>query len=138
MTDRICSKIQEFALNHLEILGVFLFGSYAKNQARESSDVDVAIYVDPDVGRGSTLDLRLRYTVELETAIGKQVDVIILNQAPPILRHQVFRHGILIYERDPARVRRFVGNALTEFYDEIVSLDAAQKTLIRRHLLGRS
>ena len=81
--------------------------------------------------------LQLNYTVELERIIGKNVDVILLNIAPPILRHQIFRNGKLIFERDPLRVRRFIGDALVEFYDEIVTLEAAQNTFIRRHLLGR-
>lgn len=138
MIERIKTALGEFAARHPEVLGVFIFGSYAKGRMRKSSDVDVAVYAEPEVVAGDLgLDVRLRYTVELEGMIGKSVDVVILNQAPPILRHQIFRDGVLVYERERSRVRRFIGDALVEFYDEIVPLEAAQKTLIGRRLLGR-
>jgi predicted nucleotidyltransferase len=137
MVDRHTTALTEFAGSHREVLAIFIFGSLAKGQARESSDVDIAVYVEPDAVPQSALTLRLGYIVELERAIGKRVDLVLLNQAPPLLRHQVFRHGRLVFERDRARVRRFIGDALVEFYDEITTLEAAQKTLIGRHLLGR-
>jgi predicted nucleotidyltransferase len=137
MIGRIKSGLEDFGKRHGEVLGVFLFGSYAQDRALQSSDIDVALYVEPGVIREGELGLQLSYAVELEGILGKRVDVVILNQAPPVLRHQIFRKGELIFERDPLRVRRFMGDALIEFYDEITTLEAAQNTLIRRHLLGR-
>ena len=136
--DQIRTCLLDFAGKHEEVLGLFLFGSHAGGRARASSDVDVALYIEPNASAAdANFELRLRYAVELEGVTHKRVDVIILNQAPPILRHQIFRKGKLIFERDRARVRRFIGDALVEFYDEIVTLQGAQETLIRRHLLGR-
>lgn len=137
MTDRIKTTLEEFGSRHPEILGVFLYGSQAKGLARESSDVDVAVLVTPDVIDDGSLDLRLRYTVELEGTLKNRVDLVLLNQAPPLLRHQIFRSGVLVFERDRGRVRRFIGDALVEFFDEIIPIEAAQKTAIRRHLLGQ-
>src|SRR5262249_39641544 len=137
MDERLESSLTTFAQAHKEVWGVFIFGSQVQGRADESSDVDVAVYVDPAAIPRDVLPLQLNYIVELEQTIGKRVDVVLLNVAPPILRHQVFRKGKLIFERYPLRVRRFIGDALVEFYDEIVTLEAAQNTLIRRHLLGR-
>jgi predicted nucleotidyltransferase len=137
MVDRFTSALISFAGAHNEVSAVFVFGSQVDGRARESSDLDVALYIDPAAVPADMLALQLNYTVELEQTVGKRVDVVLLNVAPPILRHQIFRKGRLIFERDPLRVRRFIGDALVEFYDEIVTLEAAQNTLIRRHLLGR-
>ena len=137
MVERLETALTTFAAAHNEVLGIFVFGSHARGRARESSDLDVAFYVDPAALPADALALQLPYTVELERTIGKRVDVVLLNVAPPLLRHQIFRNGKLVFERDQLRVRRFVGDALVEFYDEIVTLEAAQNTLIRRHLLGR-
>jgi hypothetical protein len=82
------------------------------------------------------MELWLKYTHELECLLQSRVDVVLLNIAPPVLRHQVFRKGKLVFERKPQCVRRFIGNALVEFYDEIVMLEPLQNQLIRRHLLG--
>jgi hypothetical protein len=136
--DQISAALLDFARKHDEVLGLFLFGSHARGRARASSDVDVAVYIEPNAfAADANLELQLRYGVELEGMTHKSVDVVILNQAPPTLRHQIFRKGKLIFERDRVRVRRFIGDALVEFYDEIVTLQAAQDALIRRHLLGR-
>ena len=137
MLDRIKTTLEDFGLRNPEILGVFVYGSWAKGLARESSDVDIAVLVEPSSVDEGSLDLRLRYTVELESTLKKRVDLVLLNEAPPMLRHQIFRNGILIFERDRARVRRFIGDALVEFFDEIVLIEAAQKTIVRSRLLGR-
>src|SRR5438105_1032628 len=119
MVEQFKSALTNFARAHDAVLAVFVFGSQARGRAHESSDLDVALYIDPATLPADVLALRLNYTVELERIIGKNVDVILLNIAPPILRHQIFRNGKLIFERDPLRVRRFIGDALVEFYDEI-------------------
>ena len=138
MLDQIQAAVEEFAENHCEVLGVFLFGSYAKGRQRAASDIDLAVYIDPGIPLSELpLERTLRYTVELEGILKKRVDLILLTQAPPMLRHQVFRNGRIVFERDRARVRRFMGDALVEFYDEIVLLETVQKTVIRRHLLGQ-
>jgi predicted nucleotidyltransferase len=138
MTDStIKTTLEGFGSRHPEVLGIFLYGSQASGLARASSDVDVAVLVTPDAVNETSLDLRLRYTVELEGAVKNRVDLVLLNQAPPMLRHQIFRNGTLVFERDRARVRRFIGDALVEFFDEIIPIEAAQKTAIRRHLLGQ-
>jgi predicted nucleotidyltransferase len=137
MIERIKAALKTFAETHNEVLSVTIFGSQAHGRARESSDVDVALYIDPAAIPADAMEVQLRYTVELERAIGKHVDLVLLNLAPPMLRYQAIRNGKLVFERDPLRVRRFIGDALVEFYDEIVTLEATQNTLIRRHLLGR-
>jgi predicted nucleotidyltransferase len=134
----IHDRLIEFAEDRQEILAVFVFGSYASGRGRVGSDVDIALYVEPAVcSSEQRMELWLRYTHELESLLQSRVDVVLLNIAPPILRHQVFRKGKLVFERNPQSVRRFVGNALVEFYDEIVMLEPVQNRLIRRHLLGR-
>ena len=137
MTDLIKIALENFGSRHTEVLGVFLYGSQAKGLPRESSDVDVAVLVDAEPVDGESLDRRLQYTVELESVLKDRVDLVLLNQAPPMLRHQIFRNGTLVFERDRARVRRFIGDALVEFFDEIIPIETAQKTAIRRHLLGQ-
>ena len=48
-----------------------LFGSWARGDAREDSDVDVLVEVDPSIG------LRLvQLAEELERALGRRVDVV--------------------------------------------------------------
>jgi len=135
--DQIRRAIDRFVIVHEEVLAACVFGSYAKGKAGEASDIDVALLIEPPNAGFSPIEHSLRYCVELEGMLHKRVDVVLLNAAPPILRHQILREGVLVFERDKSRVRRFIGDALVEFYDEIVLLEAVQKTAIRRHLLGQ-
>ena len=48
-----------------------LFGSWARGDAREDSDVDVLVEVDPSIGLGF-IDL----AEELERALGRHVDLV--------------------------------------------------------------
>ena len=46
---------------------------------------------------------------QLELALGREVDLIELNRAPPDLLHEVLRDGEVLLDRDPAfRVRQEV------------------------------
>ena len=47
----------------------------------------------------------LEVTVSLEKALGLRVDLTILNRAGELLKYQVRRHGILIYDKAP-RIRK--------------------------------
>jgi predicted nucleotidyltransferase len=85
-----------------DVLAAYLFGSYATGRARPESDVDVAVLLSEtdDLER---FERRLRLMGEVEETLGRRpADVIVLNDAPPLLAHQVLKHGRLIFERDRA------------------------------------
>jgi predicted nucleotidyltransferase len=48
-----------------------LFGSWARGEAREDSDVDVMVDVDPSIGIGF-----IELAEELERALGRRVDLV--------------------------------------------------------------
>ena len=48
-----------------------LFGSWARGEAREDSDVDVMVDVDPSIGMGF-----IELAEELERALGRRVDLV--------------------------------------------------------------
>lgn len=82
-----------------DVLAAYIFGSQASGKARPGSDVDVAVLLSQE-DSFVRFERRLRLGNEAEDAIGRSVDLIVLNDASPLLRHQVFRHGQLLYERD--------------------------------------
>lgn len=86
------------------VSAAYLFGSTARGAARAGSDVDVAVLFDVSPPR--TLDsARFSLAGDLEAAIGRPVDLIVLNDAPADLRIRVLREGRLLVERDgPARI----------------------------------
>ena len=61
-----------------------LFGSWARGEAREDSDVDVLVEVDPSIG--------LRFVElgdELERALGRRVDLVSRRAIKPSLWQQI-------------------------------------------------
>jgi len=69
---------------------VRLFGSYAKGNAAESSDIDLLVDLEPD---RSLLDL-IAIKQDLEELFHKKVDVVTENSLSPYLREQILREAV--------------------------------------------
>jgi predicted nucleotidyltransferase len=102
--DRIQKVIASVCREEPAILAVYLFGSFAKGMAKESSDVDLAVLLRKDeiedfslIGFISALDKKLEY----------KTDVVLLNHADELLKFEVRKHGKLVFARSKEAVRRF-------------------------------
>ncbi|WP_119820913.1 type VII toxin-antitoxin system MntA family adenylyltransferase antitoxin [Halalkaliarchaeum desulfuricum] len=73
----------------------FLFGSRARGEVHDRSDVDVAVaFEDTDPGEPGHVDAHLRLGADLALALGTDVvDVVDLQAASPSLVRAVFRDG---------------------------------------------
>lgn len=93
-----------------------LFGSTARRRTRRDSDVDVGVLLEPT-------DLETRQAVEValgevvSRAAGRDLDFVMLDSAPPLLRFQVTRHGELLFEREPGTWTRFKVRAWRDWWD---------------------
>ena len=67
-----------------------LFGSYARGEQNQNSDIDIALYFKRPPGGLELLDLVHEYS----EYIGVEADIVVLNHASAFLRHQVLKHGI--------------------------------------------
>jgi predicted nucleotidyltransferase len=97
-------------------VAAYLFGSFARGEARPDSDVDVGILfatVPP-----ATLDSpQFAIEAELERRLGRPVQVVALNRASADLVHRVLRDGRLVLDRDrPARIR-FEVRSRNQYFD---------------------
>lgn len=85
-----------------DVAVAYLFGSRARGTARPNSDVDVAVLLD------ESADLHRR-RLDLMTTLGAEVDLVILNDAPPALGYRVLRDGVVLVCHDnQARVEHWV------------------------------
>ncbi len=89
-----------------------LFGSAASGRAHATSDVDIAVFAP-----GSTVDERRDIDVALMRCSTRPVDVIFLNDAPPLLRFEVARDGHLIFERTAGSWVRERARAMIDWWD---------------------
>lgn len=75
---------------------VWLFGSYARGEEREDSDVDLLVDLDP------TQSVGLRFFgmwSEIERLLGRNVDLVTENGLDDYARESVNRDKIIVYER---------------------------------------
>ena len=117
-----------------EVLLAYLFGSHAKGKARPDSDIDIAVLVDESKIAGGHLDTQMRLSALIDN---DRVDLVILNDAPPLLQHQVLKHGIKLFSRDKAKQVDFVFNAITRYLDTIYLRQIHSEALHRRIKEGR-
>lgn len=97
-------------------LAVYLFGSVARGEARDSSDVDVGILFSSEPP--ATLDApQFAIESDLERSLGMRVQVVALNGASADLVHRVLRDGRLVLDRDPAARIRFEVQRRNEYFD---------------------
>ncbi len=90
-----------------------LFGSFGTPYFTDSSDVDVAVRPRERLDVSS----RLALTAALEAVIGRDVDLLDLMAADPIVSLQVLRSGRVLVMNDPEAFRRFVARVLSEYPD---------------------
>jgi predicted nucleotidyltransferase len=93
---------------HTEIQAAYVFGSVVAGRARQNSDLDVAVLVDHRVTAQGMLKYRLKLMADLGSALHRSdVEVVILNQASPLLAHRVLSRGSLVFERSASERVRF-------------------------------
>jgi predicted nucleotidyltransferase len=112
-----------------------IFGSAARDQLTPFSDIDVAVGLRAGVSFSAT-DIGALVS-RLEAAAGRDVDLVILNEAPPGLAYRVFRDGRLIIEADrAARVAR-QARAIVEYLDFKPFEERFARAVLRRAAHGR-
>jgi predicted nucleotidyltransferase len=112
------------------IIAAYLFGSHAKGRQKQSSDLDIALLLKKEEEVFSLL----KFITAIERQSGYQVDVVILNNAGEVLKHEVRRDGILIFERS-GRYRKQFEVKSRKFYEDFLHL---HKNYVKRVLYGRN
>ena len=115
-----------------EIQAAYIFGSVASGRIRPGSDVDVAVMLGQKSQRLGAIDYRLKLAAEISSTVGRSdVDLVILNEASPVLAHQVLSKGQLVFERS--------ASARVEFQVRTVNayLDTEPMRALYRHYLKK-
>ena len=124
-----------------EVLDAYLFGSFARGQAQPQSDVDVAVYVDPEQAPDAPFGYVAQLTTALVATLGSNaVDVVVLNDAPPLLYHRVLRDGMRLLSRNLPDTTTREGRALSRYCDylpQLQKVEAAHRARVEAGHLGR-
>jgi hypothetical protein len=82
-----------------DVVVAYLFGSVAQGQAHSGSDVDLALLLTAHLDEHKRANRYLHLIVKIQHLLSDyDVDVILLNTAPPLLQHEVLLHGKRLYE----------------------------------------
>ena len=109
-TDR---SLKNLFTRRQEILLAFLFGSFATKRMRPASDVDMGILFKtvPDMEAINGL------SGELASILKKEVDLVVLNYASPVLKMQILKNGMLLYASDKKYFHLFFVDTVNQYDD---------------------
>lgn len=108
-------QIRQRLEGHPEIAFAYLFGSRAEGTPRENSDWDVAVAFSEELRAEERFRLQLRLAADLEE-LGR-VDLVILNDAPPLLAHRAIS-GKRLLVRDEVALVRFSVRTVAMYADQ--------------------
>jgi predicted nucleotidyltransferase len=95
------------ALDMPGVVAASLIGSQASGSTGPLSDVDLGVWLLPELSAPERHQRSLELLRAACEALGTdEVDLVVLNDASPLMRHRAMRDGIRLVERDrDARVR---------------------------------
>lgn len=96
LPERFRRELLHVVAQRPEVRRVILYGSRARGDANDRSDIDLAIEA-PEATGGQYADLALFLRDESATLL--DVDVVRLENAPPELKERILAEGQVIYER---------------------------------------
>ncbi|HLD41221.1 MAG TPA: HepT-like ribonuclease domain-containing protein [Candidatus Omnitrophota bacterium] len=120
-------ELKDYFANQKNISMAFIFGSFAKGQHLPDSDVDIAVYFNPQ-GRAVEWEEETFYPEEdriwreLENLLDREVDLLILNRAPSTMASKIIKTGLPIFIKDRSFYWRFfltVNSASADFKEFI-------------------
>ena len=104
----LIKALEEFPEVELAVI----FGSTARGEATRGSDVDVGVQL-----KDKSLQVLSRMEVLLARAVGREVDVVPMDESPPLLRFEIARDGKLLVERKPHAWADFRARAMVDWWD---------------------
>ena len=100
------------------VVFAYLFGSQAKGTAGPLSDIDIAVYFDRRVPAAEHFDLRLGVLGKItDFCKTDRVDLVVLNEAPPLLAHRILKEGLLIFSDNDKTRLEYEVKAILKYLD---------------------
>lgn len=121
-------KIKEVLFDNKKIIFCYVFGSYAENRQRDGSDMDIAIYVKEKVEVYEYIELKN----ELEKLLIKDVDLVILNDATPLIKYEIYVNHVKVFSKNKEIENDYLIKVLFEYEDVKKYLNYGYNSMIER------
>lgn len=89
--------------------------------------MDLGLLLDP-----YSAELRFQVEAELGRAAGQPVHVILLDEAPPLLRFEIARDGVLLFQREEHLWTAFKARAMVDWWDWAPTARKIQAAVFQR------
>lgn len=118
--NEIKRTLEDYFIKHPEIEVVYIFGSVAKEQTNDLSDVDIGVILNYEKIEDGLYPYG--YKANMLTDLMKllktnKVDLVILNNSSPLLKHRVLYFGKIIYLHDKQKHIRFQIDTINRYND---------------------
>jgi predicted nucleotidyltransferase len=117
IAERLCEPDLRRLLMESEVRMAFLFGSRARGQEHAASDVDIAVLLPDSVGCIARLERATALAAELSRRLELRADVVVLNEAGPLLRFEAVIRGKTVLGPDLDEVFQYEQRVRMEFED---------------------
>ncbi len=95
MSEETINKIRKF-FKDKPVIKAYLFGSYARNQHDEKSDIDILVELDYSQKVGIEY---IRMQIDLEELLNTKVDLVSAGGLSKYVKPYIDKNKVLIYER---------------------------------------
>jgi predicted nucleotidyltransferase len=114
------------------LVAAFLFGSEARGRAHRESDIDVGVVLDraqyPHAAH--RFDARLRLIGDLQIATHRTVDLLVLNDVPPLLARRVLLDGVRLVVPNASALEQFQRLVLSRAADLSPRIAHARRAML--------
>lgn len=123
-----------------DIITIYLFGSYAEGKQTPVSDIDLAVLLDGGFPPSRYFEKKLALLAIITSLLKTdEVDLVILNHAPPVLAYRILSKGRLVFEKEDGKGQRvnFQVRSLDRYFDFKPTEKVLHEGLVRRIKEGR-
>ncbi len=111
LNERWRDLIKKDFIEEVKAVFVLIFGSYAKGNVRDESDLDIAYYADKKLSPYE----RFIYAQKLADTLGMEIDLVDIREVDTVFAAQIFSTGEVIYCRDESIFNRERMKALSMY-----------------------
>lgn len=129
MDNVLLDKLTKILKENKKIIIAYIFGSFVKKNETKDSDIDLAIYISD--GELDTLEY-LNLKRKLMDVSSRQIDIVILNNANPLIKQEIFRDGEKLFSKDDKLESNLIVHSLFEYEDMKKYYDLSYESMITR------
>ena len=134
MNKKLASTVKHILGQSKGVVAIILFGSQARGQAKSGSDIDIAVLFEHNAIPDALEMIAVRQ--ELSEQLHKEVDLVCLNTADPILKMQVYQYGKILFKDDEKAYHYYLIKLFNEYMELKELRKPMEEQILKRTFYG--